>query len=80
MTDWKDKIKGFNEEEYNKALKHIPIGAEELDKILELAITFGCQPAKCQVPLDGCDEIKAQGNLMNFLRNLYVTIKKNYGT
>lgn len=74
--DWRDEIEGFNEEEYSKALKHIPIGSDELGKILELVITFGCQPTKYPIPLDGCDEIKTQENLMNFLRNLYVSIKK----
>lgn len=77
---WKDLITDYDEEKLKPALEYmLPLfdnNRENLDKVINLAVYFSCQPVKRPIPRDGNDEIRTTESLVNFLRNLYLSMKK----
>lgn len=77
---WKDLITDYDEEKLKPAMEYIlPLfnnDMESLDKVINLAVRFSCQPVKRPIPRDGNDEIRTTESLVNFLRNLYLSMKK----
>lgn len=76
---WQELIADYDEKELEPALEHVlPLfgnNREALDKVIYLAVVFSCQPAKRPIPRDGNDQIRTMESLVNFLRNLYMSMK-----
>lgn len=77
---WKDLITDYDEEKLEPAMEYVlPLfgnNRENLDKVINLAVVFSCQPVKRPIPRDGKEEIRTTESLVNFLRNLYLSMKK----
>ena len=73
--NWRELIVDFDEAKFQSITPHLlPFydnSQDKLEKLINLAVVFSCQPALIPNPRDGKDEIRTMDSLINFLRSLW---------